>query len=192
MSRIRGPADRRAIAATEFALLAPVMLLLLLGATDLVTWMRTWLRVSQAASEVGQVIGQFTQLHEGYFTSTFYPIAQNIAGNAIIKCDSSHPANGSVVISGITTAGGKSTVTWQRGCVSPIVSQIGQQTKPATLPAGYVPPDGTSIIVVEVSVTQPAFVLSKASMFMNGGGPSAIRSYEVVTTRNGILPPVQP
>ncbi len=191
MSRIRDRADRRGIAATEFALLAPVMLLLLLGAADLVTWMRGWLRLTQTASEVGQIIGQYTQLHEADFTGTFYPVAQNIAGTALVQCDPKNLANGNVIISGITTSGGKPTVSWQRMWGSCIASPIGQQGK-ATLPTGYVPPDGAAVIAVEVWATQPAFVLSKAPGFMNGSGPSAIRSYVIVTTRNGVLPAVQP
>ena len=191
MSRISCLADRRGMVAAEFALLVPFILLLLLGTTDLVTWMRTSLQVTRAASEVGQIIGQYTQLHEADFTSTFYPIAQNITGSTVVQCGPGTAANGNVVISGITTASGTSTVSWQRGGTC-IASQIGQQGKTATLPAGYVPPNGAAIVVVEVWATQSAFVLSKAQAFMNGSGPSTIRSYAIVTTRNGVLPAVQP
>ena len=199
MSRIsRLAADRRGIAAAEFAFVAPVLMLLVLGTTDMVTWMRAWLQVTRAASEVGQIIGQYTQLHESDFTGTFYPIAQNIAGSVTVQCIPGGAASGNVIISGVITANGKSTVSWQRlwgtakGCNA---SQIGQQNTPATpatLPTGYIPPDGSAVVVVEVSTAQSAFVLSKASMFMNGSGPSLIRSYAVVTMRNGVLPSVQP
>ena len=192
MSRISRRADRRGIAAAEFALLAPLVLLLLLGAVDLVTWMRTWLQVMQAASEVGQIIGQYTQIHESDFTGTFYPIAQNIAGSAAVQCNPKNVANGNVVISGVTTSGGTSTVSWQRAWGTCIESQVGEQGDQATLPASYVPPNGAPVIVVEVWATQPAFVLSKAPVFMNGSGSTAIRSYTIVTTRNGVLPAVQP
>ena len=192
MSRIsRLAADRRGIAAAEFAFVAPVLMLLVLGTTDMVTWMRAWLQVTRAASEVGQIIGQYTQLHESDFTGTFYPIAENIAGSAAVQCGPRNTPVGNVVISGIVTTKGKSTVTWQRGGTC-ITSQIGQQGKTAALPTGYVPPDGSAVVVVEVWTAQSAFVLSKASMFMNGSGASAIRSYSILTMRNGVLPSVQP
>jgi hypothetical protein len=179
----------------EFALLAPVMLLLLLGATDLTLWMRSWLQVTQAASKIGDIIGQYTVLHESDFTGTFYPLAQDMAGSASVQCDPKNVANGNVIISGITTANGKPIVSWQRMWGTCIASLIGAQGKPAVLPDSYqpyIPPDGVSIITVEVWATQPAFVLSKASAFMNGTGPSLIRGYAVVTTRNGLLPAVSP
>ncbi len=192
MSRIsRLAADRRGIAAAEFAFIAPVLMMLVLGTTDMVTWVRAWLQVTRAASEVGQIIGQYTQLHESDFTGTFYPIAENIAGSTIVQCGPKNAPLGNVVISGITTASGKSTVTWQRGGTC-ITSGVGQQGKAATLPTGYVPPDGSAVIVVEVWTAQSAFVLSKASMFMNGSGASVIASYAIVTMRNGVLPSVQP
>lgn len=195
MSRIsRQAADRRGIAAAEFALLAPLMLLLLLGATDLVLWMRSWLQVTQAAAKIGDIIGQYTVLHESDFTGTFYPIAQNIAGSALVQCDPKGVANGNVIISGITTANGKSTVSWQRMWGTCIPSQIGKQGKPATLADStppYIPPDGVGVIEIEVWATKPAFVLSKALPLINGSGPSLIRSYAIVTTRNGLLPAIQ-
>lgn len=192
MNRIsRLAADRRGIAAVELTFVAPVLMLLVLGTTDMVTWMRAWLQVTRAASEVGQIIGQYTQLHESDFTGTFYPIAQNIAGSVTIQCGSKNQPVGNVVISGITTASGKSTVTWQRGGTC-IASQVGQQGKAATLPTGYVPPDGSAVVVVEVWTAQSTFVLSKASMFMNGSGASVIGGFAVITMRNGLLPSVQP
>jgi Flp pilus assembly protein TadG len=191
MSPISRLADRRGMAAVEFALLVPFMLLLLLGVADLVTWMRSWLQVTRAASEVGQIIGQYIALHEADFTGTFYPVAQSIAGSVAVQCDPKNVTNGNVVISGITTSSGKPTVSWQRNWGTCITSHIGQQGKSATLPTGYIPPNGAAVIVVEVWATQPAFVLSKAPGFMNGSGSSAIRSYAIVTTRNGVLPAVQ-
>ena len=185
-------ADRRGIAAAEFAMLAPVLLLVLLGTTDMVLWMRSWLQVTQAASKLGDIIGQYASLHEADFTGTFYPVAQNIAGSALVQCDPNNVANGNVVISGVTTSGGQSTVTWQRMQGTCIASQVGTQGNPATLPGGYVPPDSVGLIVIEVWATQPAFVLSQAPILMNGSGPSVIKSYAVVTTRNGSLPAVEP
>jgi len=175
----------------EFAFVAPVLLLLVLGATDVVTWMRAWLQVTRAASEIGQIIGQQAQLHESDFTGTFYPIAQSIAGSVSVQCGPGNAPVGNVVISGVTTAKGKPTVSWQRGGTC-IASQIGQQGKKATLPGGYVPPDGSAVVVVEVWAAQSAFVLSKAPIFMNGSGPSVIGSNAIVTMRNGVLPTVQP
>ena len=195
MSRIsRRDSDRRGIAAVEFALLLPVMLLLLLGTTDLALWMRDWLQVTQAASKIGDIIGQYTALHEADFTGTFYPVAQDIASGVSLQCGATAPGN--IIISGITTANGKSTVTWQRRLGTCTASQFGVQGGAATLPDGYsgayVPPNGVSIIAVEVQATQPAFVFSKGLPLMGGNGPSTIRSYAIVTTRNGQLPAVQP
>lgn len=52
--------DRRGIAAVEFALVTPVLLLVLVGYLDVVHLARGHLRVQTAAAQVGQIISQCT------------------------------------------------------------------------------------------------------------------------------------
>jgi len=178
--------DRRGIAALEFAIFAPILVLLLLVTTDLVLWMRTWLRMEQTASDVTQVITQYTTLYTSDFSGTFYPIAQSTVGGASLAC-----SGGGMVVTGIDNSSGTPTVSWQWSsgscAASSFTATSGSSTK-LTMPGGYVPPSGLSAIVVELSTTQPAYVFS--SKIMATTGFSNISTYAVAVPRSGTLPPV--
>lgn len=57
--------DRRGVAAVEFAMVLPVLLLLLVGYLDVVHLARGHLRVQTAAAQVGQIISQCTTVSGG-------------------------------------------------------------------------------------------------------------------------------
>ena len=68
--------DRRGAAALEFAIIAPVFVLVYVVGADIVMMMRNRLRVEQAAVQGAQVISQLTTLYANDFTTTIYPVIQ--------------------------------------------------------------------------------------------------------------------
>ena len=184
MSRSELCRDRRGVAALEFAILAPVMLLLLLATADLVIWMRTWLRMEQTVSEMTQVITQYSMLYTSDFTTTFYPLAQIAVGSAALTCN-----GGGMVVTGIDNSSGIPAVSWQwssGACASSgFTTTIGSKTTLA-MPGSYVPPSGYSVIVVELFTTQPEYVFSKGIMATTG--LSNISTYAAAVPRTGALP----
>lgn len=188
MNRFKFLSDLRGIAALEFALCAPVVILLLLGTTDIVLWLRTWLCMEYAASEMTQIITQYKDLYTSDFNSTFNPIVQATVGNASLACGS-----GGMVVTGIDNSSGTPKATWQWSsglCVSSSFTKNAGSSTNLSMPGGYRPPNGLSAIVVELITTQPAFVFSKS--IMGTVGISNISTYAVAIPRFGILPTLTP
>jgi len=72
--------SRCGLAAVEFALTAPLILLLMLAGTDLTIFMRTRLRIDGAATELAQTVTQYSDLYDGDFSGLF-TAAQTVAGS---------------------------------------------------------------------------------------------------------------
>lgn len=184
MSRSKLCHDRRGVAALEFAILAPVLLLLLLATADLVVWMRTWLRMEQTVSEMTQVITQYTTLYTSDFTLTFYPLAQIAVSSAALTCD-----GGGMVVTGIDNSSGTPAVSWQwssGACASSGFTTTSGSNTTLAMPGNYVPPPGYSVIVVELFTTQQEYVFSQG--IMTTTGLSNIRTYAAAIPRSGMLP----
>lgn len=185
----RKRSDRRGVAALEFAILAPTFALMLLGTVDLVVWMRSWLRMESTAAEVANMISLYYDLYSSDFSGTFYPVAQDIAGSLSLGCAAG--SNGNIIISGINVTGGVPKITWQMAKGTCTSSRIGTTGGTATLPAGYVPPSNIGVIMVEVTTTSSAFILSTALLGSSAGNPSTIGSFAVLPMRTGSLPTIQ-
>jgi Flp pilus assembly protein TadG len=56
MRRVSG--DRRGIAAIEFAIVAPLLIILALATVDLVQFIRSQLRLDETAAQLGQLVSQ--------------------------------------------------------------------------------------------------------------------------------------
>jgi Flp pilus assembly protein TadG len=180
MSRSSGLARRRAVAGIEFAVPAPLLLLLVLGSSDLVMWMRTWLRMEQSASALAQVVTQYKALYASDFAGVFYPVAKASVGGAALAC-----ATGGMVVTGISNASGTPKVGWQWASGTCFTSAYASGTTPS-LPGGYAPPSGLSVVVVELFTTKPAYVFSAG--LMASTGLTSIHTYAVLMPRNGTLP----
>ena len=177
--------DRRGVAALEFAVIAPMLLVLLLTTADLVLWMRTWLHMEQAATQMAQIITKYTTLYASDFTGTFYPLAQAAVGGTALTC------NGGMVVTGIDNSTGTPRVSWQwssNACVGSAFAPTSGSSTMLAMPGGYAPPSGCAAIVVELFTTQPEYVFSQGIMATLGA--SSIHTYAVAAPRGGPLPPL--
>jgi Flp pilus assembly protein TadG len=172
--------DRRAVAALEFALAAPLMLTVMLAGTDVVLWMRTWLQMQRSVASVAQVITQYKNFYTSDFTGVFLPIAQAPLNSGALACNT-----GSMTVTGIDNSTGTPKVSWQWKSGSCAVTAYSTTASPS-MPGGYTPPKGLSVIVAEMTTTQAAYVFS--ANIMGGSGASSISVYNVAMPRAGGLP----
>jgi Flp pilus assembly protein TadG len=176
---------RRGVAAVEFALVAPVLALLMLVGTDLSIFMRTQLRLDETATELALVVTQYQKLYTSDFTDLFNA-AQTIAGTTQVT-----GLQGATIITGIHNNGGRQTIAWQqKSGASQFSSLYGAPGSTPTLPAGYVLPSGGTLIAVEVSTLARPWVLSAS--LMGTSSITSLRSYALDQPRLGDLSTVNP
>jgi Flp pilus assembly protein TadG len=186
MNRFRLP-DRRAaadrgVAALEFALVAPFIILVMLAGADLSLFMRTVMRMDETSTGVAMAVTQYDKLYNGDFTALFNA-SQTIAGTTPVT-----GLLGTTIITGIVRAGGKQTIAWQqRSTSATFTSLFGTAVGVApVLPDGYVlPVDGEVLIAVEAFTTASPWVLS--ATLMGGPGSTSIRSFALFQPRLGSL-----
>jgi Flp pilus assembly protein TadG len=182
--RYGGP--RGGLAAVEFALVAPFIIMVMLAGTDLTIFMRTMMRVDETASETSLAVTQYQSLYDSDLTYLFNA-AQTVAGTTPVT-----GLIGATIITGIISSGGKQTIAWQR--LSPSAtfsSQFGTAIGSApNLPNNYLLPSGGTLIAVEVFTTATPWILSAS--LLSGSGVTSIRSYALYQPRLGSLSAITP
>jgi Flp pilus assembly protein TadG len=174
--------SRRGLAAVEFALVAPFIMLLMLAGTDLTIFMRTKMRLDEAATELALVVTQYDKLYDGDFTGLFNA-AQTVAGLTQVT-----GLFGTTIITGIVTDNNdRQTVAWQRrSAQATFNSQFGAAVGAVpTLPNNYLLPKNSTLIAVEVFTSTSPWVLSAS--LMGGSGATSLRSYALLQPRLGSL-----
>ncbi|HTP91324.1 MAG TPA: TadE/TadG family type IV pilus assembly protein [Xanthobacteraceae bacterium] len=119
-------AERRGVAALEFAILLPLMLTLYLGGSDLSTGVSTQRKVNLTASALADLASQFTNIHNADMTNIL-----NAASDIIAP----YPANylAATVSELAIDANGNATVVWSDAINGP-ARPVGQTvTIPSTL-----------------------------------------------------------
>ena len=186
MNRFRHPERRaaanRGVAALEFALVAPFVILTMLAGADLSLFMRSVMRMDETATGVAMAVTQYDKLYSGDFT-TLFNASQTIAGTTPVT-----GIFGTTIITGIVKSGGKQTIAWQQRSPSATFNSLFGTAVGAApvLPDTYVlPTDGEVLIAVEVFTTASPWVLS--ATLMGGPGSTSIRSYALFQPRLGSL-----
>ena len=131
--------DRRGVAAVEFALIAPIMIVLYMGLAELSLAMMAERRAAHSASIVADLVAQSSQMDGAQMTDIF-----NV-GNAILKPFPTTPLK--IRVTSVTAdALGVARVTWSQGHG---LGALGSGTAVAGVPAGLLLP-GDSIIMADV------------------------------------------
>jgi Flp pilus assembly protein TadG len=173
---------RRGVAAVEFALVAPFIMLLMLAGTDLTIFMRTKMRVDETATEVALAVTQYQNLYDSDFTGLFNA-AQTIAGTTPVT-----GLFGTTIITGIVTdTNDRQTIAWQkRSAQATFTSLFGTAVGSVpNLPNSYLMPKSGTLIAVEVFTSTSPWVLSAS--LMGGAGTTSLRSYALYQPRLGSL-----
>ena len=130
--------DIRGLAAVEFALIAPVMIIMFYGAVELSSAVDCNSRVSQVSSTVADLVAQSTTVSSSDTSNIFS------AGNAIFYPYAS--SNAKIVVSSLVAdSTGKVTVAW-----SDAQNTSPRSSVPANIPSGLISAGG-SVIYAEVS-----------------------------------------
>lgn len=129
---------RKGVSAVEFALIAPVLVIILLGSAEVSFMMQTDRKVTQAANALGDLVAQDTEINTGEMNDIFE------AARAVLEPNPTASAKMRVT-SVVDVGGGVFKVDWSRG------KNMSPHAAGATLaiPAGLIPPNG-SIIMSEM------------------------------------------
>lgn len=160
------------VASLEFAIILPMLLVLMLAGTDATLWLRTRLRTETIAAEVANIVGQYRQLNctanDNDFTNIF-AAAQDIAGATPVT-----GLGGATILSLVLNDAGTPHVAWQQRTGNPIyLSQFHVGATP-TLPGGYLTPFGQSLIIAEVFTGSGGWVFSSSLLGVHAGTVAAI------------------
>jgi Flp pilus assembly protein TadG len=178
---------RRGVAAVEFALVAPFILLVMLAGADLSLFMRTMQRMDQTSTELALTVTQYQNLYDSDFTDLFNA-AQTLAGSTPVT-----GLLGATIITGIVNNGGRQTISWQKRSPSATFNSLFGTAAGATpvMPDNYVLPSGGTLVAVEVFTSVSVWVFSLRLMRLMGGadgtGVTSTRSYALHQPRLGSL-----
>ena len=174
---------RSGSAALEFAMLAPLVVVLMVAVAEVVTYLRAWHRLERTAAEIANIASQYQALVPADIT-TLFDAASTIA-TPWKAWSSTGPATGRarMVIGVVNGTGAGNALAWtcSRGDTA-LVNRIAGVT---ALPNNFVVPAGQTVLVVEVISGARAWSLMSATGFGFFGttGPDPIRTYAIVRPR---------
>lgn len=150
----RGGLGRRGVAAVEFALVVPAVLIILLGVADLSVLIRATWHLERSAGELANVIAQFDSLREADFPALF-DVADRIAMPYELTGQ-----RGAVIITSLSGTANGAVVSWRRRAgAADMLTRFGAQPAPV-LPVGFTLPAGQTAIAVETYARIAPWVLS--------------------------------
>lgn len=137
--------DRRGIAATEFAVIAPVMMLLMVGVAEVSNTLRVKHRLDSASQQMGQVVSQCNVVSVGDTGQFWSEAARLLEGATSLSTDAA------VIVSAVYRDGKTDRVAWQlRTGSGAFGSAIGAPGGAANLPGTFSPPGEHVVIATEV------------------------------------------
>jgi Flp pilus assembly protein TadG len=141
-------ADCRGVAAVEMAIIAPLLVLLLLGTAEVANLVKTHFEAAQTASTVADVVARYETVTNDNIQAIF-AVSERVMGESTFK------ANGRIILTSVAkaaTSGAKTLVSWQctGGGTLTAPSAIGQVGKTATLPGSLTLDADDNVIVAEV------------------------------------------
>ena len=179
--------DRSGSAALEFALLAPLVVVLMVAVAETVTYLRAWHRLERTAAEVANIASQYQTLVPAD-VATLFDAASTIAAPWKAWATTG-PATGRArtIIGVVNGTGAGNTVAWS--CARGDSALAGRIAGTTALPNNLLVPAGQTVLVVEViSNARPWSILSATGFgFFGTAGPDPIRTYAIVRPRQAQL-----
>lgn len=138
--------DSAGVSAVEFALMAPILALLIAGTMEFGRLVMLTHKLQNGSFILADLVARDKTLNAGQLDTIFLALGQ------IIQPFEFGASGAAVVTSVGTDAGNKPVVNWQRRGAGTLASPsaIGAQGKPATLPPDLTIAPGETIIVAEV------------------------------------------
>jgi Flp pilus assembly protein TadG len=149
----------------EFAVIAPLLILLGLATADLVQFIRAQLRLDETAVQLGQLVSQCDSISTAD-AQQFWSYAQQIIGSVGNVTGAPKTTPGAVIISAVYSPDGKTNkVAWQLQTGSGTQrSSVGVQGGTAHITEGFIVPTGDTLLVTEVYLPLQAWVFSSGFM----------------------------
>jgi Flp pilus assembly protein TadG len=147
--------DQRGIAAAEFAVLASVLCVALLGGTELSRYTLMHQKMDRVSSSVSNWVAQSSTMTTTDFDNMF------AAAKQVAKPFDIDGVNGKVIISFIVAETNSTyRIKWQRSGSGTISqgSKLGTENGLATMPEGVTMKTGDTLVAVEVFALYQAFV----------------------------------
>ena len=181
--------DRRGVAALEFAVFAPVLIVLALATTDLVQFIRAQLRLDTTAVQVGQLVSQCNRITDPGDINQFWTYAKKVVGSLGTVTDA-NPQGGVIISAVYSKDGTTNTLAWQKLTGNPQTSSVGTTVNStATVSEGFVVPKGQTLLVTEVFLPQTPWVFSAG--FMGAVLPKVLNGTTLFLTRAPDAPSLQ-
>jgi Flp pilus assembly protein TadG len=184
MNLSRRADPRRGTAALEFALLLPVLLILLVATAEVMAYVRAVHRLERTAAEVASATSQIdaaTQAELGGLFATANVLASPQRAWST-STDPAGTARARTFISVVAGSANGNGVAWScargdSGRLARLVSPPGS----VTLPNGFQVPAGQTVVVVEIVSTVRAWMLTE-SLF-GTAAPAEIRTHAILRPR---------
>lgn len=141
---IRFLTNNRGVAATEFALIVPLLLALLLGTITIFDLFRTAQAVEKATFTIGDILSRQTAINDNLVDQMLELLHQTV----------DVASDGAIRVSSISMTGGKLVLDWTKPRGKIII------TTNVAIPYGIIPDmaNGDSVILAESFVPHSAFV----------------------------------
>ncbi len=137
--------DRRGVSAVEFALIAPVLIVMYCGLAEMTQAMMAQRRLSNIASTIGDLVAQSTQTGPSKMTDIFS------IGNTVMAPFPTSTLK-MCVVSVVSDATGKDTVAWSQPSVSGMTGCPAKDAVITTIPTGVLP-SSQSVIMAKAAYT---------------------------------------
>jgi Flp pilus assembly protein TadG len=181
------------MAALEFAILAPMLVLLLLGGTDLTFWYLKKFRLDNAAAAVGNIVAAQTSLALTAFPANYCSTTSTATNYFAVASELSLPmtvcgTGGATIISGLSNNGTTTTVAWQErtGSSASFPSLFGTVGSTPTLPPGYSVPSNHNVIATELYSDVTTWS-TPVQTIIGAAGSNVLYSYTLFEPRTGQL-----
>jgi len=179
------------VALIEFALVLPILILMLVGMLELTYYSLINQKLDKIANSMADFVTQ---------GSTVSVTDLNTFGQAVPQIMRPYTFTGTIVFSSVANFAvptapclitNTSCISWQRAILGGSSSQIGSVGGGATLPAGYTVSSGQNVIVAEAYL-QYTPILSASSNFIAAFTPQTLYKIAIYKPRQGTLTVLAP
>jgi Flp pilus assembly protein TadG len=193
---MRAALGRRGAAAVEFALVLPLLALLLTATADLALQLRTTFRIERTAAELANLVSQHESLTSADIARMF-EAAEAISGPSLTVAAPAGQGGRTVIslVAGANTevsCPAANCILWQRARGNAArfpASGIGPERGTAALPGGFTVPPAQTVVVTEVFYPRSAWLFADAFF---PSGPQSIRATAIVRPRAAQLTGIRP